>query len=802
MLDQQSLHAHEARCTQEQPPRCQAACPLRLDIRLFLSHMREGRWAHARKTLERHLPLPGILCRICDHPCEDHCLRRDLGGSLALPQLERACLARTSPSPVLPRPPKATRLVVLGSGLAGLIVAQELSRKGHQVTVRHEGPREEALCRAFPQLDAAHVQAELDRMQGVDWQEIPLDADALHTATGEAEAVFVDRFATPQMVPQREDVDAETLLWQDAICCGGWASVTPTGHSYASAARQAADARRAGQTLERVLGGLSLTAARTDAGTEKQLHADLGGVESVPRVMAQRAEQNADGAYTDDEAKTEAARCCQCQCLTCVRACAYLREHQGYPKQYARQIYNNAGIVKGLHMANSLTNGCTLCGQCTQLCPENFSMAEVCLSARRDMVERSYMPPSAHGFALEDMDSAVEDNALFFQDRGHDKGQDADGSAAQSAWAFFPGCQMWAARGPQLLALWQHLRRLRPEGSGVDLILSCCGIPAHWSGRQARFEELLAGFTRRWEALGSPRLVTGCASCHQIFAETLPQSRPISVWELLDKHGLPPAGTVENRTGQHFSLHDPCTARHNAAWREAVRSLARKCGVAAHEPPRGAENTGCCGYGGLVWNARPELADTISRELAAELPHPALTSCVMCRDRLVAQGKPALHVLDLVLGGGNSAPVVVDMPGALERGPGLSARRANRAALRRQLTGEQENAADADAGAKAPAPALHISPEVLDRLEKRYILRQDAEGAVAHAEATGKRFQELDSGQYVAAWRPRHVTFWVRYSRENGTLVLHEAWCHRMDVPGAGGTQVVLGDLRKEQGKC
>ena len=110
--------------------------------------------------------------------------------------------------------------------------------------------------------------------------------------------------------------------------------------------------------------------------------------------------------YSEAEARQEAARCLQCQCLICVKQCLLLQKYKGYPRVYARQMFNNAAIVMGLHLANELINGCTLCGQCEELCPENFSMSELCLTSRRDMVERGYMPASAHEFALEDMESA------------------------------------------------------------------------------------------------------------------------------------------------------------------------------------------------------------------------------------------------------------------------------------------------------------------------------------------------------------------------------------------------------------
>lgn len=117
-----------------------------------------------------------------------------------------------------------------------------------------------------------------------------------------------------------------------------------------------------------------------------------------------------------------------------------------------------------------------------------------------------------------------------------------------------------------------------------------------------------------------------------------------------------------------FSIHDPCTARWDAAWLTAVRSLARKCGARLEEPRLSGASTACCGYGGLVWCAQPDLARAMSERRAAELPHTALASCIMCRDRLVADGKECRHLLDLLFpeqGGADDA----------QKGPGLSARR-------------------------------------------------------------------------------------------------------------------------------
>ena len=79
-MEQADLRSWERQCTQDDMPKCRAACPLQMDVRPFLERMAHGDTPGARKVLERHLPLPGVLGRICEHPCETACVRQELGG--------------------------------------------------------------------------------------------------------------------------------------------------------------------------------------------------------------------------------------------------------------------------------------------------------------------------------------------------------------------------------------------------------------------------------------------------------------------------------------------------------------------------------------------------------------------------------------------------------------------------------------------------------------------------------------------------------------------------------------------------
>lgn len=772
-MDQARLRETEARCTQESVPHCRGACPLQLDVRAFMEALAAGKQGEARKILERHLPLPGLLARICDHPCENHCLRRDLGGSMAIGDLEAFCINAVGPQlRPLPRSPRQTHLAVVGNGLAGLVVAYELSRKAFPVTLLHSGERGQTLHQRFPALTVETINAELSALQqgGVTFEKSPLNAATLESAREHFAAVFIDADAAPHISVARETVEPDTLEVETGLCCGGWLEHSPTGARYASASRQAGDGRRAAVTLERRMTGVSLTVGRKDIEQGTTLHTPLDTVPTQARVLPQGAR------YTTEEAIAEASRCIRCECLACVRDCVYLQKFRGYPRTYTRQVYNNAAIVKGQHAANPLINGCTLCGQCTQLCPERFSMADLCLEARQDMVERHYMPPSAHEFALEDMDNALSPSSVLCR-------TDPALSAGQAcAQVLFPGCQLAASRGDQVLDVYRHLRGIFTS-EGLGLFLSCCGVPAHWAGQKQRFATVLHDITRQWETLGKPRMIMACASCLKNFREFLPQIPVISLWEVLDTSPSPSAQSEHSGKAEKLpavcTVHDPCSARHDTAWQQAVRSLTAQYGILLTEPQRTGVETACCGYGGLVWNAQPELADAMTAHRAAALPDVALTSCIMCRDRLVTAGKDCFHVLDMVF------PSVQNTSGHT-KGPGLSERRRLRATLRTAALQEFWGETTRDSRQKEVQSCVQIPPEVLEVLERKHILREDVEQAVQGVEARHTGFVEQYSGHVLGAWRPRHVTFWVEYSRDGTQYTVHDAWCHRMIVPGAG----------------
>jgi len=416
----------------------------------------------------------------------------------------------------------------------------------------------------------------------------------------------------------------------------------------------------------------------------------------------------------------------------------------------------------GVRQANRLVNSCSLCGLCERVCPEDFAVQDLCLEARRSMVRRGKMPPSAHAFALRDMRFSLGER---FRLSRH-----APGSSS-STHAFFPGCQLAASSPDQVRRAYGRLRETLP--GGVALMLGCCGAPAAWAGREDEFTRVCTGFLADWQALGGPRVVAACSTCFRMFSERLPEVPVISLWQAMEEAGPPPAA-VPGRPSA-LALHDPCTTRPFPEIQETVRRLLARMGVRLEELRLSRDLTECCGFGGLMQNANPDLARDVATRRSRISPLDYLAYCAVCRDNLAAVGKRSLHLLDLFF----PDPSVPDP--AARRRPGWSERQENRARLRDRLLKELW-------GEEGPAMAEHarihllIAPEVAELIEKRRILVEDIQRVIHEAEKSGTAVVHPRTGRLKAFFRPYRATIWVEYSPGPEGYRVHTAYSPRMAV--------------------
>ena len=120
-------------------PPCKAACPAGLDIRSYIDLAAQGHYEKALEVIEEKIPFPGTIGRVCPHPCEAKCNRKDLDQSIAINGLKRfiADTVRARGERMVTPAPRTSdaRVAVIGAGPAGLTAAFNLVQMGYGATV-------------------------------------------------------------------------------------------------------------------------------------------------------------------------------------------------------------------------------------------------------------------------------------------------------------------------------------------------------------------------------------------------------------------------------------------------------------------------------------------------------------------------------------------------------------------------------------------------------------------------------------------------------------------------------------------
>jgi len=150
---------------------CGLTCPAGINVQGYVALIGASKYKEALSLIYENLPLPGILGRICPHPCEKECNRKELDKPIAIcglkrfladqvnpvrkdgpldPAISEETIRHGSPSvskevrnsngvkdeiPAQKAEPKEERIAIIGSGPAGLTASAFLAQKGYAVTI-------------------------------------------------------------------------------------------------------------------------------------------------------------------------------------------------------------------------------------------------------------------------------------------------------------------------------------------------------------------------------------------------------------------------------------------------------------------------------------------------------------------------------------------------------------------------------------------------------------------------------------------------------------------------------------------
>ena len=124
-------------------PPCNHACPAGENVQAWLYHAEAGDYELAWRELVKNNPLPAIMGRVCYHPCEGACNRKDVDEAVGINSVERFLgdeALRRGWSFDKPAVSSGKRVLVVGAGPSGLSAAYQLAMLGHSVSVYEAGP--------------------------------------------------------------------------------------------------------------------------------------------------------------------------------------------------------------------------------------------------------------------------------------------------------------------------------------------------------------------------------------------------------------------------------------------------------------------------------------------------------------------------------------------------------------------------------------------------------------------------------------------------------------------------------------
>lgn len=138
-LNREDRKLQASRCMDCGIPFCHWGCPLGNKMPEWQDLIYKGQWKEAIDNLHETNNFPDFTGRICPAPCEKACVLAIQDSPVTIRENEAAVTeVAFIEGMIKPRPPKTRtgkKIAVIGSGPAGLAAAQQLNRKGHNVTI-------------------------------------------------------------------------------------------------------------------------------------------------------------------------------------------------------------------------------------------------------------------------------------------------------------------------------------------------------------------------------------------------------------------------------------------------------------------------------------------------------------------------------------------------------------------------------------------------------------------------------------------------------------------------------------------
>ena len=305
---------------------------------------------------------------------------------------------------------------------------------------------------------------------------------------------------------------------------------------------------------------------------------------------------------------------------------------------------------------------CTNCLMCQELCGvrnDGYGPWDITVAMREEITEKEG-PLDAHRAIYDGLQRHDNPWALPKAKRGawcQDLGlkQLSDGSAPT---LLFVGCSADLPSGhSSAVALAKLLQAVGEDFAVLGAEEKCCGLYAFDLGFRREYERLKDFNLAAVQSAGVAKVITGCGSCHRIWREYAKSQavgfKVLHGIEYVDQLAASGRLKFTRAITKKVTYHDSCHLGRGAGVYEAPRRLLKAIpGVELIEMPRNRRWAWCCGGGGGVPEADPELAQWSANDRALEAlatgAEVMLTSSALCQRSFAALAGSRLPVQDLL----------------------------------------------------------------------------------------------------------------------------------------------------------
>ncbi len=729
------------KCLRDEKAFCSNACPFDIDIRDFLGKIQKGLFTQAYNAYAKTVLFPNIVSRLCPEMCKNNCIRCGIDEPVLVGELEKSLsyMHKNQVTPAYYIPEKNKSVQIIGGGLCALACGIKLAQSGYRVDLYEKNPKTGGTVwnteeNILPQdLIEEEIQNKanqrfLNIFTDADSEEINLDYDAVFVATGFGGNTF-----------GAEKRDNEFFL-DDKVFFGG--SLVNGEQSKVLSVQQGIYCAK---KIDAFLRKVKLITPKPQTAFFKP---------DTEKILSKNPVKPIDeNSWTEAEIKEEASRCIQCRCNNCMEVCDMHNYYGREPKKtlgsVAETIFKSQWSRKTAHI---LANSCTNCGACKDACPVGIDFSQIYKDSRRVMHLQGVTPPAYHEYWINDLIHSNSDAALVKP------------AKKTTNYLLFPGCQLGATDPAYVVESYRLLSELLDNEVGI--MYQCCGAPAYWDGNLEMFSSTCDNIRNSWEELGKPVMVTICPSCYALFKEQLPDIPNISIWELLAEKFEP----LDIGNSQKITVFDPCSSSEFPEMQKSVRKLIEKIGFIIEEAE--AESSACCGYGGLIYGANPDLYDKINEKNITASKNDFIAYCTNCREAFVKYKKPTYYLLELLL--------FKDTNRKSHSRLSLTQRRKNKENTKKALLKEFWQLDEKENPKKIK---LVISDELVEKMDALLIHEENLSACILYAEENGSKIFNNERKSYTAHLLQGIITFWVEYQKNSdGSFSVLNAYKHRMSI--------------------